>query len=336
MRVAALDGSVPIIYSAARVYPALVADLTGSSPIGLGTWPLGGRAYGPISDEQSRAVLLAALDSGATFFDCADIYGDGRAEELLGQTLPAHGAVVATKVGYLTEQGGAQDFGRTHIERSLRRSAGRLRRAPDLLLLHSPPREVLDRGDAFQVLDALREAGAVRSTGVSVRSVDDVDAALEWPGCAAVEVIVNLLDQRTADQGVLDRARERGVDVIARVPLCFGYLSDTGPPARLVPGDHRLRWPARQRDLWAAGAARFHFLRNGDRTLAQAAIAFCVALPGVTHVVPGARTPEQARQNLAAIEGGRALRPGEVSASRALGPAITRDVVLRPEQSPTS
>ena len=162
-----------------------------------------------------------------------------------------------------------------------------------------------------------------------MRDVADLDAALEWPGCSAVEVIVNLLDQRVLETGALGRAHERGVDVIARVPLCFGWLSDTGPASRLHPCDHRLRWPPGQRERWARGAARFDFLRRPGRTLAQAAIAFCAALPGVTWVVPGARTPGQAAQNAAAIDGGRALSADELARALALGPLMTRDAVPR-------
>jgi aryl-alcohol dehydrogenase-like predicted oxidoreductase len=299
------------------------------SVIGLGTWPLGGRAYGPVSCANATATIAAALHAGTSFFDTADIYGDGRAEELLGAALPPPGCLVATKVGYLTERGSDQDFGPQHITAALHVSSRRLRRAPHLLLLHSPPRAVLERGDAMALLDKLRERGDVARTGVSVRDVADVDAALAWPGCSAVEVIVNLLDQRAVETGALARAREHGVEVIARVPLCFGWLSDTGPPSRLHPGDHRLRWPPEQRERWARGAARFEFLRRPGRTLAQAAIAFCAALPGVTRVVPGARTPAQTAQNAAALDGGRALSQGELERALALGPLMTRETVPR-------
>jgi hypothetical protein len=81
------------------------------SVIGLGTWPLGGRAYGPVSCANAIATIAAALHAGTSFFDTADIYGDGRAEELLGAALPPPGCLVATKVGYLTERGSDQDFG---------------------------------------------------------------------------------------------------------------------------------------------------------------------------------------------------------------------------------
>jgi len=293
----------------------------------MGTWALGGRAYGPISTRESREVIGTALAAGTRFFDCADIYGEGRAERLLGDTLPREGCLVATKVGYLNERGTAQSFVKEHIETALSRSTARLRRPPDLLLLHSPGREVIESGEVLKILDGLRERGLVRRTGISVRSVEDVDAALEWPGCAALEVIVNLLDQRAADLGALDRARRAGTDVIARVPLCFGYLSGVDPEYRMKGDDHRLRWPSQQRERWRRGARRYGFLVRDDRTLAQAAIDFCAALPGVTHVIPGARSVVQAEANAAASAVDRRLSAAEVDRARALGPEMTRETV---------
>lgn len=295
--------------------------------VGLGTWALGGRAYGPVSASESRDVLRAALAAGTQFFDCADIYGDGRAERLLGDTLPSDGCLVVTKVGYLEERGTAQRFTKAHIEAALRRSTARLRRAPDLLLLHSPPKRVIESGEALEVLDGLRDRGFVGRTGISVRGVEDVGAALEWPGCAALEVIVNLLDQRAADEGALDLARRAGADVIARVPLCFGYLSDVDPAGRIKGDDHRLRWPSQQRERWRRGARRFEFLVRDDRTLAQAAIDFCAALPGVTQVIPGARSAAQAKANASASAVGRRLSATEVERARALGPKMARETV---------
>ena len=93
------------------------------SVIGLGTWPLGGRAYGPVSWADATATIAAALNAGTSFFDTADIYEDGRAEKLLAAAPPALDCLVATKGGYLTEYGRDQAFGRRQVTAALRGSS---------------------------------------------------------------------------------------------------------------------------------------------------------------------------------------------------------------------
>ena len=69
--------------------------------VGLGCWQLGGAEWGDVSDEQALAILGAALDSGVTFFDTADVYGNGRSERLIGRFLKQRPmeVFVATKLG---------------------------------------------------------------------------------------------------------------------------------------------------------------------------------------------------------------------------------------------
>src|SRR5207249_1766351 len=98
------------------------------SEIGFGTWGLGGThqgavAYGPTDDRESIAALRRAHQLGVTFFDTADLYGDGHSETLLGRALAdvRHEAIIATKAGFV-DADGAQDFSPSHLETSLQRS----------------------------------------------------------------------------------------------------------------------------------------------------------------------------------------------------------------------
>lgn len=273
------------------------------SPIGFGTWPLGGRAYGPVVEAQAVAAIERAVELGVKLFDTANIYGDGRAEELLGRTLPSgDDFLIVSKAGYADEAGSRQDFSASHLRRSVEGSLGRLRRdSLEVLLLHSPPEEVLREGRACEVLDELREEGVARRVGVSLRTLDSFDAALAWDGCSVVELILNLLDQRAIDAGLVERASRAGVELIARVPLCFGFLSGRHSlGATFSEGDQRNRWPRRQLDLWIEGAERFSCLVNEKRSMTQAALAFCVGTPGVTYAIPGMKTPAQVEHNVAA------------------------------------
>lgn len=288
-------------------------------PIGFGTWPLGGRSYGAVEEATAIAAVEKAVELGVRLFDTANIYGDGRAEELLGRTISTRDdVVIVSKAGYVAETESRQDFTESHLRRSVEGSLRRLRRGSlEVLLLHSPPEEVLLDGRACDVLDRLRGEGVAGRAGVSLRTLDSFDAALAWDGCSVVELILNLLDQRPVDSGMIERAAQRGVEVIARVPLCFGLLSGRHNAGATFPqGDQRSRWPRNQLDLWVEGAERFRFLTHERRSLAQAALAFCTGLPGVTYAIPGMKTPAQVEHNVAAARPECQLTPAEMDAAR--------------------
>ncbi len=270
--------------------------------IGFGTWPLGGQAYGDVPEEIAAAALKEAVALGVRLFDTANIYGAGRAESLLGAALTSvTDATVISKVGYLDERSGRQDFSDKHIRLSIDATRQRLKRDHvDVYLLHSPPSDVLGDPDVRASMERLVDDGFIKSVGVSLRSISDWRLALEWPALSVIEVVFSLLDQRAIDQGLLDAASRRGVRVLARVPLCFGLLTRRYAGGYAFPnGDHRSRWDQRQLDKWINGAERFAFLERPDRSLAQAALAFCLKHPLVCPI-PGMKTPEQVRHNASA------------------------------------
>jgi aryl-alcohol dehydrogenase-like predicted oxidoreductase len=298
--------------------------VAGGSPIGFGTWGLGGRAYGTLRQDAAFAAIRTALELGVDLFDTANIYGDGRAERILGKALPADSSVaIISKCGYVREGSSEQVFTRDALRRSVEKSLMRLRRPRlDVLLLHSPPRHALLAGEAFAALDEMRSEGLVDTTGISLRSVDDWELATRWEGCSVVELILNLLDQRAVDRGITEEAEDAGIVLIARVPLCFGLLSGRHRPgAEFRRGDQRSRWPREQLDAWITGAARFGFLARDGRTLAQAALAWVIAQPAVRAAIPGMKTPEQVRENVAAHK--VQLEPEELQFARATWQEVT-------------
>jgi aryl-alcohol dehydrogenase-like predicted oxidoreductase len=297
--------------------------------VGLGTWGLGGRAYGAVSQLHARSVLDAALDAGVRMFDTADIYGDGRAEALLGEALSTRREItLVSKIGYRSERGGKQDFSPNQLCAAARAVVARLRRPPNFLLLHSPPSSVLDDRRVLAAAEELVAEGLAGAVGVSVRSPYDIERAIRWSGCSAVEVLLNLLDQRAIDSGGIARAQASGVSVIARVPLCVGHLTARPPRPQYLPrSDHRLRWLVGQHERWATAAKRFDFLAGETRTLAQAAIAFCAQSPGVTYVIPGATSPGHVRENAAAVRPPARLTAAEYLSARALAPWVEQHAV---------
>ena len=288
------------------------------SVVGLGTWQLGAD-WGDVSDEEARAVLEAAAESGVTFYDTADVYGDGRSERLVGEFARVHrddGFTIATKMGRRVDQlptnYTAANF-RSWVNRS--RSNLGVERL-DLVQLHCPPTEVVEDQQTYDALDVLVEEGAIAAYGVSVETVHQALAAIERPGVATVQIIVNPLRLKPVER-VLPAAAAAGVGIIGRVPLASGLLSGTyDESTTFAEDDHRTfnrggeafdvgeTFAGVPYDIGLRAAGDFSRLVRATApdgvTPAQAAIAWIWQQPGVSTVIPGARSPQQARANAGA------------------------------------
>jgi aryl-alcohol dehydrogenase-like predicted oxidoreductase len=288
------------------------------SVIGLGTWQLGSD-WGDVSPDDARAVLDAAVESGVTFFDTADVYGDGRSETIIGHFLADHpdaDVTVATKMGRRVDQVPENyvlaNF-RAWTERS-RRNLGVDRL--DLVQLHCPPTPVYSDDALYDALDTLVEEGAVAAYGVSVEKVEEALAAIAHPHVATVQIIANAFRLKPFDE-VLPAAAEAGVGIIVRVPLASGLLSgkyDAG--TTFADDDHRSfnrdgsafdvgeTFSGVDYETGLVAARKFAALVEAEAppgtTSAQAAIAWLWQHDAVSSVIPGARTVEQARSNAAA------------------------------------
>lgn len=279
------------------------------SEIGFGTWGLGGTAYGPVEDAESRAALELAFDSGVNFFDTADLYGDGHAERLLGEVFKSRRdrIVIATKGGMLPHDTFymPQDFSRAHLERALDASLARLGvDYVDVYQLHSPPIDLPNWDEIAGTFERMIASGKVRTSAISTRSPADAMIAIDQRRFKVIEVNFNMIDQRAVTTGLFARCVERGVGVIARTPLCFGYLSGTlTGEETFAPGDHRANWPKEQLRRWAQSPRLFAPLVEGrGRTISQLALQFCLSEPAVSTVIPGMLTTAQARENIGAAE----------------------------------
>src|SRR5690242_11437005 len=196
------------------------------SVIGLGTWQLGAD-WGEVDPADARAVLETSLEAGVTFYDTADVYGDGRSERFLGEFLAAHpgaGITIATKLGRRMPQEPANytlDNFRSWTNRSRRNLGVDML---DLVQLHCPPTPVYQSDVVFDALDTLVDEGAIAAYGVSVEETAQALIAIERPAVATVQIILNAFRLKPLDE-VLPAARHAGVGIIARVPLASGLLS---------------------------------------------------------------------------------------------------------------
>ncbi len=285
------------------------------SVIGLGTWQLGAD-WGQVSEADARAVLDASRDAGVTFFDTADVYGDGRSESLIGGWLrdnPDAGVTVATKMGRRMDQ-----LPENYVMSNFRAWTDRSRRnlgvdTLDLVQLHCPPTAVYASDETFDALDTLVADGAITNYGVSVETVEQALTAIARPNVATVQIILNAFRLKPLD-AVLPAAQEAGVGIIARVPLASGLLSgrythDTA----FASDDHRSfnrhgeafdqgeTFSGVDYDEGVEAAREFSALAaDAGLTPAVAALAWVAQLPAVSTVIPGARNVAQAESNAAA------------------------------------
>ncbi len=284
------------------------------SVIGLGTWQLGAD-WGEVNESDALAVLAAAADSGVTFLDTADVYGDGRSERLIGRFLagnPGLRMMVATKMGRRVALNPAlytpANF-RAWTDRS-RANLGVDRL--DLVQLHCPPTAVYALDAVYDALDAMVAEQRIAAYGVSVETCDEALTAISRPGTASVQIILNAFRRKPLEQA-LPAAQAAGVGIIARVPLASGLLSGRySRDTSFAASDHRSY--NRHGEAFDAGetfsgvdyetgveaAAEFAALAPAGASPAQAALRWIIQQPGVTVVIPGARNPAQARQNAAA------------------------------------
>lgn len=303
-------------------YRALGTTGISVSEIGFGTWGLGGDSYGPVDDATSRASLELAFDRGVTFYDTSDLYGDGHSEIVLGEVFTGRRdrVVIATKVGTLPHTGFhmPQDFSAAYITRGIDASLSRLGMDyVDLYQLHSPPPDLPNWPEVVETLERLRQSGKIRAFGLSARSPADAKLAVERHGFGVMQVNFNMIDQRALTDGLFARCEERGVGVIARTPLCFGYLSGTMTGDEEFHGrDHRANWPREQLRRWARAPQLFSPLNEGTtRTLSQLALQFCLTPRAVSTVIPGMLTVDQVVENTA-IAGLPALTTAETDRIR--------------------
>jgi len=283
------------------------------SVVGMGCWQLGA-GWGDVSDEEAMAALHAAADAGVTFFDTADVYGDGRSERFVGRLLaerPGEGLVVATKCGRRVPQDPANYTAaalREWTERSLQNLG--LDRVP-LTQLHCPPDAVYENDEVFDTLDALVAEGLLGAYGVSVETVAQGLRAIERPGVATVQVIFNAFRLKPLER-LLPACEAANVGVIARVPLASGLLTGKYDERSQFPeNDHRSynrhgeafdvgeTFSGVPYDVGVKAVRRLQKAVPEGWTLAEVALRWCIDAPGVSTVIPGARNPSQARANAA-------------------------------------
>ena len=293
------------------------------STVGFGAWAIGGMNWGKTDDEVSKRALHEALDQGVTLIDTADVYGFGHSEDLVAQVIRKRGkgaVIIATKAGndfYNAHQEDDKGYGAIRqnydkdylifaAEQSLKRLG---QESLDILQLHSPDVEQLERDAPWEALETLKRQGKIRYTGLSVQSFKETEQARildqrrDLIDC--IQVRYNLLEPE-AEEVLLPKAQQYGIGVIVRIPLLFGLLSGKFTrQARFAEEDHRhMNLSPEKLDAYLVRLREMQGLFDGfaGQTMSQVSLRFCITHPACHTVIPGAKTPAQVRDNCAASD----------------------------------
>ncbi len=294
------------------------------SEFGLGCARIGG-----VFQNDTRGfinLLSAARDAGINFFDTADMYSQGESESLIGRAFRGlrNRVVIASKAGYslpkrrrlaarlkpilrpairllgirrdrlpaVARGALAQDFSAAYLRHAVEGSLRRLRTDYlDLFQLHSPPAEVVQRGEWEPTLDALKRAGKIRHYGVSCDTMEAGLAALQYPGVSSIQFPLSLLERR-AVEALVPRSRAQGVAGIARECLANGLLAKRPEEIDLA----AYCQSAEEQDLRREQLAdcRRRALESGN-SLTHVALDYVTRIEGVSVSLLGVRSVEQLR-----------------------------------------
>ncbi|MEJ1960428.1 MAG: aldo/keto reductase [Gammaproteobacteria bacterium] len=328
------------------------------SELGFGCSALGGGLFGP--DTRGASDLVArCLDAGVTFFDTSDTYSLGNSEKILGRAIRGQRArlVIATKGGgtwspmdkallrsrpllrpFRKALGGARrsiklaharrkhyDYSPEHIVRAVEGSLRRLGTDYiDLYQLYNPTVQDLLEFESSEVLDRLKAAGKILHYGVTVYELKDAFAALHHPSIESIQLSMSLVDQSGCGE-FLALARSHGVGVIAASALGEGLLTNTVGVTKADESTHHTAQQLEMRKARAAAAVKWV---RPDRTLAQTALRFALALDGVSLALSSAVSLSQLDENLAAVES-PPLTDEELSAMRQLEASVQLPVQIQ-------
>jgi aryl-alcohol dehydrogenase-like predicted oxidoreductase len=286
------------------------------SEVSFGAWAVGG-TWGPVDDEQSMAAMHRAVDLGVNFFDTADVYGDGRSEQLLGRLRKERSETiyVATKAGRRLNPHVAEGYNKKNLGAFIDRSRQNLGvDTLDLVQLHCPPTDVYYEPEVFDALEEFVEEGRIQFWGVSVARVEEGLKAISYQNCESVQIIFNMFRHRPYDL-FLPHARRQNVGVIVRLPLSSGLLSGKmRPDTKFAEDDHRSfnrEGAAFDKGETFSGfsyeegldaVAQLERIVPPGMTMAQLALRWILMFDGVTCAIPGAKRLDQVEENCAASD----------------------------------
>jgi len=274
------------------------------TPVGLGTWAIGGWMWGGNDEAQSIDTIHRAIDKGIGLVDTAPVYGFGRSEEIVGKALSdgrRDQVALATKVALNWNDDHDKvwrDASASRIEREVEDSLKRLQTDRiDIYQVHWPdPKTPME--ETARALEKLYQAGKIRAIGVSNFTPSQMDELQKSVPLHSLQPPYNLFE-REIEQDILPYCRENGIATITYGGLCRGFLTGKMREDTQFTGDDlRKNDPKFQGDRYRqylnAVAELDAFARERyQKSVLALALRWLVDQPGVTTALWGARRPEQ-------------------------------------------
>jgi aryl-alcohol dehydrogenase-like predicted oxidoreductase len=281
------------------------------SEIGFGAWAIGKitsktPGYYGANDKDSIHALEVAYDKGINFFDTSNIYGDGHSEKLIGMTFrkKRDKIIISSKGGCLPHKSQImpQDFSKKYLTKELEKTLKRLKTDYlDVYLMHSPKTEDLEKYDFINTLKKFQNAGKIRFFGISCRSPQDGLKFINETSISCLQVNYNLIDQRIVDNGLLKLANKKGIGIIGRTPLVFGFLTKkiSYKTDFKKKDDFRSNFSKKLKKQWDHSTKYFQgFYEKYNVTPAQFAIRFCLDNKNISSIIPGMINENEVLENV--------------------------------------
>jgi len=260
--------------------------------LGFGAWQLGNTDFwGHMSVEDGIDLVKHAINKGVNFFDTAPGYAHGLSETIIGMAISGRreDVVINTKFGHTAD--GETDFSIFSLRDQINSSLERLQTDYlDSIILHNPAMNILEgKTPHFQELKKLKEEGIIRAYGVSIDTYEEFLTTLNCVDLDVIEILFNVFFQEPAQ--LFAKAKEKGIALIAKVPLDSGWLTGKYDEFSEFEGI-RTRWDDETILRRAQLVRDFkHITRAKDTT--RHAIGFVLSFPEITAVIPGIKSIEQ-------------------------------------------
>jgi aryl-alcohol dehydrogenase-like predicted oxidoreductase len=277
------------------------------SEVGFGAWAIGGKGWGSKSnDVDAMAALERAWEIGVNIYDTCDAYGDGHSEELIGRfiTDKRKETVIVTKGGTnfrLPER--SKNFEKRYLMQCLDESLQRLKTDYiDVYLLHVPDEQWQEKEKVLDTLKEMKLSGKTRYVGLAMWGAKDTLHALSNDTDDVIEVLecpFNILNKSNVE--VVKICKERNIGVLTSQPLASGILTGKySVGTEFEQSDNRKgfwtkeRWSSLENDLSIIKSCA----EKADISMVDLALAYNLSYPGISCVIPGAKTPGQVEMNV--------------------------------------
>ena len=265
--------------------------------LGFGSWQLGNTEFwGYMSLEDGVALVKQAIDLGINFFDTAPGYASGMSESIIGLATQdcRDQVVINSKFGHTAD--GETDFSVFSLRKQVTDSLERLQTTYlDSLLLHNPGFDILEGKTLhIQELKKLKEEGLIHAYGVSIDTLEEFDTVLDHLDVDVIEIMFNIFFQDVSKS--FKRAKEKGISLIAKVPLDSGWLTGKYDEFSEFEGI-RMRWDDETIERRAMLVRKLKTMTQAE-DLTKYALSFILSFPEITCVIPGIKNSEQLEDHI--------------------------------------